>query len=109
MAQKKAYIDPRQSKGEKEAVNIVYDWFRRQGCNVDKNQLYSVWFAFIGYSSYKCMVTSHEYNNLFFEVTVNKKNGEIRCDCFKRFEYFVRPQGHTTDRSDSLDDIFSQF
>lgn len=109
MAQKKAYIDPRQSKGEKEAINIVYDYFTRQHRHVDKNQLYPVWFAFVGYSAFKCMVTSHEYDNLFFEVTINKRNGEIRCDCFKRFEYFVRPQGHTVNSSDPLDDIFSQF
>lgn len=105
MARQKAYVDPRQKSGEKEAIDIVYKWYRDSHRKIDRDQIYVVWFAFIGYSGFKCMVTSHEYNDYFFEITINKRTGEMRCDCFKRFEYIVKPADHGKNEPES-NDIF---
>lgn len=93
MAQKIAK-DPHQISGEREAIDIVYNWYHAQNIHIDRNKIYAVWFAFIGYTGFKCMITSHEHPNHFFEITINKVTGEMRCDCFKRFEYIVKPAYH---------------
>lgn len=91
MAHKKANdFDPRQHACEEEAKKIVIDWFKRRNLAVDKDSLYVVWFAYIR-RGFKCMVTSHIYKSNFFEITVNKITGEMYCNCFDRFEYFVDP------------------
>lgn len=104
MARQKAYKDPRQESGEKEAIDIVYKWYKDARKKIDRDQIYVVWFAFIGYSGFKCMITSYEYKDYFFEITINKRTGEMRCDCFKRFEYIVKPANHDKAESES-DDI----
>ena len=103
MAQKKAFKDPRQISGEKEAIDIVYKWYKNQHRKIDRDSIYVVWFAFVGYSGFKCMITSHDYKDYFFEITMNKRTGEMRCDCFKRFEYIVKPADHGKHESDSND------
>lgn len=52
MARQKAYVDPRQKSGEKEAIDIVYKWYRDSHRKIDRDQIYVVWFAFIGYSGF---------------------------------------------------------
>ena len=91
MAQKVANKkDPRQCLCENEAKNIVIDWFKKQNLASNKNSLRIVWFAYTT-TGFKCMITSETYTNNFFEVTINKITGEMYCNCFERFEYFVTP------------------
>ena len=87
MAHEKAY-DARQHKCEEDACSIVYSWFKKHNCKIDKNSIYVCWFAYLPFG-YKCMVSSFENDNLFFEITKNIISDEVRCACFKCFEYFV--------------------
>lgn len=95
MAQKKAVDDKRQKNCEKEAKEIVYKWFKDRGLSIDPNTIYIVWFAYV-HHGFKCMVSSHMYKNNFFEITVNKVTGEMYYNCFKRFEYVIKPANHET-------------
>lgn len=90
MAHKKAKIDPHQKKCEDEAREHIKNWFENQSHAIDKKHLHVVWFAYI-HNGFKCMITSIDHDNLFFEITVNKITNEVCCNCFKRFEYFVQP------------------
>lgn len=94
MARKKANHDPRQHACENEAKKIVSNWFKKQNLVIKNNALRIIWFAYIP-RGFKCMITSDTYNNNFFEVTVNKVTGEIYCNCFQRFAYFVAPSNKT--------------
>jgi len=94
MARKKANYDPRQHACENEAKKIVSKWFKKQNLVTKDHALRIIWFAYIP-RGFKCMITSDTYNNNFFEVTVNKVTGEIYCNCFQRFAYFVTPSNKT--------------
>ena len=105
MARQKATKDPRQKACEEEAIDVVLKWYSDWHDIIDRDSIYIVWFAFIGYSGFKCMVTSHERKDIFFEVTINKRTGEMRCDCFKRIGYTVKPANHGKTEPDP-NDIF---
>ena len=93
MARKKADEDPRQKPCEQEAMDVVLNFYKGRK-EIEHKSLRVVWFAFINQSGFKCMITSETYPNEFFEVTINKVTGEMRCDCFTRYEYIVKPSNH---------------
>ena len=82
-------FDKHQQKSQEEAKNFVLTWFQRERVGINIDSLYVVWFAYIS-NGYKCMVSSHEFSDLFFEVTKHR-DGEMYCECMKRFEHFVKP------------------
>lgn len=85
----KRYEDAVQAGCIDEAIDFIIDNIYNRN-NKKNPKCYSVWFAFIS-GGYKTMITTEDENaNIFFEVT-KKCNGEIRCDCFHRFEYIVVP------------------
>lgn len=90
---KKEYHDE-QRKCENKAKEVVLDWFKQKNLSINPETIYVVWFAFLR-NGFKCMITSHMYNNNFFEVTINKKTGEMYYSCFERFEYVVEPPTQT--------------
>lgn len=85
MALKKA-TDPVQKKCETEAINFVIEWHKRHHLKVNTDDIYISWFAFIK-GGYRCMVTSCTNQNLFFELSVNKKTNAIQCDCYERYAH----------------------
>ena len=85
MAQKKAV----QKKYELEATNFIKDWYRRQCVKVNSDDIFIIWFAFTK-NGYKCMVGSYTNQNLFFELSANKRTGDIWCNCYERYEYIVK-------------------
>lgn len=90
MARKKANnsIDPIQKECELEAIEFVANWFEWQNFRVDQNDIFVVWFAFTK-RGYRCMISTKFRPNLFFELSVNKRSGDIQCDCYERFEHVV--------------------
>ena len=99
MAQKKADEDPRQIKCENEAREVVLEWYKNRNLLIDPKTIFVVWFAYLP-KGFKCMLSNDIYKNNFFEVTINKITGEIQCTCYERFEYMVKPAGHSWKSAD---------
>lgn len=99
MGQKKTNVDYQQIRCEREARDIVIEWYKNRNLIIYPKNIFVVWFAYLP-SGFKCMLSTDIYKNNFFEITVNKTTGEIQCTCFKRFEYMVKPAGHSWESAD---------
>lgn len=82
--------DALQMKCQDEARQIISDYYCHEKLVSDIDSIYVVWFAFIK-NGWKCMVSSYCYKNHFFEITKNERTGEICYNCFKRYQFIVRP------------------
>lgn len=104
MAHKKAY-EHKLRKCQKEALNLVYDWFVKYGYKIDKDSLYVVWFAFT-ITGYKCMINSKMYSKRYFEVTKNLNTNETIINCFELTECIVHPsESPILELHDRFDDV----
>ena len=91
MALKKADLDPVYKHIEKDAKKIVLDWFQKSNLHLENpKSIFLTWMGIVP-TGYRCMVTSTEYENYYFEISKNMKNGETICTCLQRFEYVVKP------------------
>lgn len=86
MARKKASLDPIQKKCELEAINFIVDWYQRQHLYIDVDDIFISWFAFTK-GGYRCMASSYTNQNLFFEISVNRKTKDVQCDCYERYAH----------------------
>ena len=90
MSPRKKYKDIRQRNCEKEAKQIVVDWFIKNDIYVDFKTIRIVWFAYTA-QGYRCMITSYMQSTRFFEISKNVKTGEMICSCYKLYECLIHP------------------
>ena len=88
MARKKAFADIIQQKCEKEAKDFVLDWYQQQDIAIKPSEIFIAWFAFTDHG-YRCMISSYVNQNSFFELNVNKRTHNIRCNFYHRYEYIA--------------------
>lgn len=89
MGNKKSY-DSRYIKYSNEARELVEEWYNNNHLTIDKTSIYIIWFAFTK-NGYRCMVSSHMYENNFFEISKNMKNQETVIRVLQQVECIVHP------------------
>ena len=75
---------------EKEAYDLIIEYYKNRFMPIQRKELMTSWYA-LHKNGWQIMVSSTRYPNQFFQIRKNCKSGEICCSCFDRYEFISIP------------------